>query len=60
MAQNGKLRTPTPSVPGERPAVLCAVCETGIGRAEELVITASGAQHAHCQPTDPRSEVTPS
>jgi hypothetical protein len=60
MAQNSKQRTPTSSVPAERPAVLCGVCATRIWRADELVITVSGAQHAHCQPADPRSDVTPS
>jgi hypothetical protein len=43
----------------EPPAVLCAICGTGIGTAAELAMTDAGPRHVDCQPTpgeaDPRS-----
>ena len=35
----------------EPPAVLCEICNTGIGSTAELALTASGPTHVHCRPT---------
>jgi hypothetical protein len=36
----------------EPPAVLCEICQTGIGSLAELAMTASGPTHVRCRPTD--------
>jgi hypothetical protein len=38
----------------EPPAVLCVICQTGIGSVAELATTDSGPTHVHCRPTRSR------
>jgi len=53
--------TPLAQASGSRhepPAVLCAICQTGIGHIAELAMTASGPTHVRCRPTDSSQPAT--
>ena len=57
IVQNRASLTRASGLRDEPPAVLCAICRTGIGSSAELVMTDSGPTHGRCRPThstDPR------
>lgn len=51
ISQNGKYRVWGSGLREERPAVLCEICQTGIGNIAELAMTDWGPTHVHCRPT---------
>lgn len=56
--QNGKHRPR--ALREERPAVLCEICQRGIGTIADLAVTDSGPTHVHCRPTQASRSHDPS
>ena len=49
--QDAKRPARAPGLRDEAPAVLCEICQTGIGSFAELALADSGPTHVHCRPT---------
>jgi hypothetical protein len=53
IAQSQERLARASSVREEPPAVLCVICQTGIGSVAELAMTGSRTTHVRCSPASP-------